>query len=332
LTLCTDILDPIGVCIDPLPCRANHSCDPNAAAVFDGARLSFRSLKPIEKDEEVFISYIDGSNPFSRRQHELKDRYHFTCNCSKCERGATLMEDSFLLEGSALGRQWKDAADAINKTNPIAQHPENYVGTDTDSQRLAGLQAKAFDELAQAKYQPPYEAIRILENGMRICHDTKLWPLTRQPYPALRHEWMVNMIATGKPGHACRAWQTGVKIYFLIDPVLYPQEHHPVRVVHMWMLATLTMYLSTIDEEPAVAEHMRRGVNFTIVMWELMRQVRELVGRSHGDGSKFAREVRRRLDEVHEGMRCDPSGLEMVKRDVRVQWRCLRQMADGESN
>lgn len=276
----------------------------------------------------MFISYIDGSNPFSRRQHELKDRYHFTCKCSKCEKGPTLTEDKFLLKGSELEQKWKEAADAVNKHEDFARQLENYIGTDKDSLRLAGLQGKAFDELAQAKDRHPYEAIQIIEDGMRLCYQSKLWPLTRQPYPALRHELMVNMIATGLSWRACIAWQTGVKIYFLIDPVLYPQEHHPVRVVHMWMLATLTMYLTNLEDDPTVADHMKSGLNFTIVMWELMRQVRDQVGKSHGDGSKFAQEVRRRLDDVHKKMGCDPTGLEETKRDVRVQWRYLRQIAD----
>jgi SET domain-containing protein len=56
LTLVTPTQEPLGVCLDPFAACANHSCDPNAYIVMDGARLSLRTLNEIGKDEEIFLS------------------------------------------------------------------------------------------------------------------------------------------------------------------------------------------------------------------------------------------------------------------------------------
>src|SRR4051812_42210468 len=150
----------------------------------DGPRLSFRALKPIAKDEEVFISYIEVTNPFARRQHELKERYFFTCKCSKCKLGPTQKEDKFIIPPSQLPAKWKETADIVAAHNPhFKDSPEDYVGEDADSKRVAVIQAAVFQELEEARsMSDPSEAIKKLEGVLRKCYQTKLWPVHRQPY------------------------------------------------------------------------------------------------------------------------------------------------------
>ena len=95
-TLSTPTFDPIGVALDPIIGRANHSCDPNAFIAFDQPQVSVRALKAISKDEEVLVSYIDTSIPFDYRQAQLLDMFHFRCQCVKCRRGSGQIEDDFL--------------------------------------------------------------------------------------------------------------------------------------------------------------------------------------------------------------------------------------------
>lgn len=72
----------------------NHSCSPNAAFCFDGDIVRVVSIKPIKKDEQVFISYIEIVNSRSNRQEELEELYFFKCKCEFCLND----ELNFLLE------------------------------------------------------------------------------------------------------------------------------------------------------------------------------------------------------------------------------------------
>ncbi|PYI05835.1 SET and MYND domain protein [Aspergillus sclerotiicarbonarius CBS 121057] len=83
------LYDRIGVYLHPYAALINHSCTYNSVASFDGPNLHIKALRPIPKDSQIFISYIDPTNPYPRRQSDLQDRYYFTCHCSKCEKEAT---------------------------------------------------------------------------------------------------------------------------------------------------------------------------------------------------------------------------------------------------
>lgn len=118
MTLVTQTFDPLGVVLDPYASRANHSCDPNAILVMDGPEMQLRSLRPIKKDEEVTINYIDTSNPYDRRQIELKARYLFDCKCPKCIKGLSDKEDEWLIDADDLDERWKTLAQQMVKDDP----------------------------------------------------------------------------------------------------------------------------------------------------------------------------------------------------------------------
>ena len=62
----------------------NHSCSPNACLVFDQNKAELRALKPIGKNEPIFIAYIDICKPREWRKKYLHDEYLFDCHCSRC--------------------------------------------------------------------------------------------------------------------------------------------------------------------------------------------------------------------------------------------------------
>ncbi len=43
-----------------------------------------RAARPIDRGEELFISYIDANAPFAERQRRLQFAYGFECQCQKC--------------------------------------------------------------------------------------------------------------------------------------------------------------------------------------------------------------------------------------------------------
>ncbi|XP_012275467.1 histone-lysine N-methyltransferase SMYD3 isoform X2 [Orussus abietinus] len=85
-----NILDPemnsIGVGIYLAPSILDHSCAPNAVAVFEGTTIFIRALEDIPQLDwsQVKISYIDVANSTKDRRAELQSSYYFWCNCPKC--------------------------------------------------------------------------------------------------------------------------------------------------------------------------------------------------------------------------------------------------------
>lgn len=76
-----------GTAFFPLQSCMNHSCLPNAKAFKreedrDG-QATIIALRPIQKGEEITISYIDEDLPLEERQASLAD-YGFSCRCPKC--------------------------------------------------------------------------------------------------------------------------------------------------------------------------------------------------------------------------------------------------------
>ncbi|CAO3597849.1 unnamed protein product [Absidia cylindrospora] len=74
----------VGEGIYPVASFFNHSCRPNAAAVFDGALLMIKAIEPISPGEEITLAYIDIGRSRGYRQRNLRDRYFFTCDCVRC--------------------------------------------------------------------------------------------------------------------------------------------------------------------------------------------------------------------------------------------------------
>ncbi|RZC32557.1 histone-lysine N-methyltransferase SMYD3 [Asbolus verrucosus] len=66
----------------------DHSCSPNAVAIFEGPILYIRSLKTFQyldwSQVQIYISYIDVLNTTKDRQKELEAAYYFLCQCPKC--------------------------------------------------------------------------------------------------------------------------------------------------------------------------------------------------------------------------------------------------------
>ena len=75
-----------GTGLFPVANCMNHSCAPNIASVTRAPDYSLElvATRPIEKGEEMFISYIDEMLPREERRRLLKESYLFDCECEKC--------------------------------------------------------------------------------------------------------------------------------------------------------------------------------------------------------------------------------------------------------
>jgi len=324
LTLITPTLDPLGIILDPTLGNINHSCDPNAFVIMDDASVSIRSLKHIEKDEEVYISYIDTTDPYHRRQSELKARWFFDCHCTKCQKGATLNEDTWATDPTSLPKEMQTIADTIMERETIAQDPANYVGISTSDMRAAAIQGKAFAEYEAAQScQDPAEAVHTIQEAMRLCHQSGLFPPHRQPYAALRDELIVNLLSVG---NYHLAWAQCAKRYKYIHPILYPIGFHPVRVVQTWQMAMLAAYLASTQDGVGAP-----GVNMGLIAMMLVRQVHDASKYSHGEGSAFVTSVKAKAEEMIAELARSLGGnpeRRVPDREIKVQREMLAQMGD----
>ncbi|XP_022125928.2 histone-lysine N-methyltransferase SMYD3 isoform X2 [Pieris rapae] len=64
----------------------DHSCNPNAVAIFDGRKIIVRAIVDMPKFDwkKVRIAYIDLMKTPFERQKELLQTYYFLCQCEKC--------------------------------------------------------------------------------------------------------------------------------------------------------------------------------------------------------------------------------------------------------
>ncbi|KIW90463.1 uncharacterized protein Z519_09109 [Cladophialophora bantiana CBS 173.52] len=240
-TLTNPTFDSLGLILHPTPALLNHSCDPNVFVRFDippvGAQedfppygnISFNALRPIAKDEELTLSYIDTTFPFDKRQEELKDRYFFTCNCSLCSRGRHSTRDSF--------------HPLINVVVPDPLQPATPAiiaeAGDQAEQLFIGLQSQSGLEHTQ---------IDSIKHIMHRLAQTRGWPLHRYPYPQLRQQLLLGLLDSERYSEAFLHSGAFVRA---IHPVLYEQEYHPTRIVQMftcWKLCHLCLESGLLKE------------------------------------------------------------------------------------
>jgi hypothetical protein len=300
LTLITPTLDPLGIILDPTLCHINHSCDPNAYLIMDGAQVSIRTLRPIKKDKEIFISYIDTTNPFHKRQEELQSRWFFTCRCAKCQNGPTSQEDNWMVPAMM--------------TN---------VGSDI-LESLAGQQKKMFGiyEHIQGTGSPAEQLIPIIKSALEIAYESRGMPTYRQPYAALRDDLIVNLLAVGRYQDA---WAQCAKRYKYTMPKLYPVPFHPIRVVQTWQMAMLAAYLASTEEGVGAP-----GVNMGLIAMMLVKQVLDVAHLSHGQENAFTESVKSKAEEMIEELKrsVGKPDTEVMNRELEVQRDMLMEMGD----
>ncbi len=115
-----------------------------------------------------------------------------------------------------------------------------------------------------------------------------------------------------------------LKAYFYIDPVQFPQTWHPVRIVHKWGLFRLVSQFGYLQCTGLVKDLEKYDIDWVIVGWGLLNEIRSGVWKSHGDENIFPKEVEQsyRQDiwrEVKKG-----AGIEVLEKE----WGKLRKVAD----
>lgn len=75
----------------------NHGCNPNTAFIgMPNGQLAFRTIRPVNKDDELVVSYIDLYADRDERRQELLMSKHFWCKCKRCSGPIERSVDRFL--------------------------------------------------------------------------------------------------------------------------------------------------------------------------------------------------------------------------------------------
>jgi hypothetical protein len=299
-SLTAPVLDTLGLAIDPLAATINHSCVPNTAITFDGATMNIRSTSPIPADTELTVTYIDNTDPTDVRRKNLFERYFFHCLCPWCNADLTL--------GSS-------------KTLTPVQNQAEVAAHDLAATLTGPPTTQEDARLQRNTYLSMYEIL------------SPSHPPFAQPLARLRENLQFALLSQGR---CVEAWLLALTTYFLVDPVHFPYEAHPNRVVHAWGLAQITAGMATLfgDEGEQGAEIRAlvqvQKLDLGVLVWVLMEQVRTKVGRSHGENSRFAREVEREAEGLKKEMKGawpeDGPGKEFAKMQLNI---CERLASEG---
>ncbi|KUJ11294.1 SET domain-containing protein [Mollisia scopiformis] len=343
---------PIGLCFEPTLALANHSCSPNAVVVFDGRAISFRALSDIKKGEEIRISYIENTQTRENRGAELEHRYFFTCQCEKCFKDETAYQTflrlgpqivtsppdrliNMLIDPTSLP---KNATSCLDSYNKLSLDPQI-------SQALNSGQNSLDAYLKSSTDSPPSERLSFLRN---LCSGHFFGIPAIAPSPAVQHNIFLIHLDN-------QSWIPA--LIFLLslalhtDPYNYPAPHHLVRVVRIFTIAKLFKFLSTLsppefvlllsDQDIETRDSIQKIVpllDFMDVLQVLMAIVSEEVGKSHGVGSRFAKEIEAEVEDLREGRkmaggrksgealerwlvdRRNDEGAKAAKRVVQVLW------------
>jgi hypothetical protein len=201
-------LEPIGLAMHPFLAKINHSCRPNTYVRFFPGCVKVLPLEDIKEGEEITISYIEINNPLRLRQKELKERYFFTCQCTRCN------EQTVKLGSGQPDYSFDEALGA--KAMQFVQQAEETTSVSATVDNL-------------------YHAAHIIHSA----YDGKPelgWRASRYPFPQIVQKLIVAYVddrqfslAMGYAAIQC----------FDIDPKIYRSEWHPNRMIHRYVLLRL---------------------------------------------------------------------------------------------
>lgn len=285
-TLVSSTHESLGIAVDPLISVANHSCDPNCIIMGDGPNIYLRTLKPMKKGEEITISYCVSHRPYWKRQQDLKEKYYFDCRCSMCSQGPTLLWDKFAQPLEVFeAEKWRNVLKNDFGITELISNKYKEIGEGPAADVLTTLEVALFGQneaINKAK-----EAEQIHEcavRGMKICKETKMWPVYREPYEMFRQSDMNVRIGMED---LVTAIAHAVVAYCDVFPVLYPERSHPLRLIGTWTLLCLLNSITPDEMITIMSFEGAKGLDLGTVSYTLSKEVLDNVGKSHGNVSSF---------------------------------------------
>jgi SET domain len=311
----------------------NHSCSPNAAVTMDGTRVIVTALLPIPRGKEIFISYINTQDSRASRIRLLFRRYGFTCACPKCVAEKDGDVDSMLPWHTDMSVGHAERFLKHVKVHGAPHHPSGQPPAPPSSPEAATakkerdaravavgtafvnylLLAKTLDE---ASDEGP-----LLADGLAFCAAQGLEGTTA--YWAVRDSlvlWNINR------GDFRRAFLLDARQYFERLPARFPAPHEPERVRMSFRFYKL---LDAFVGDIPAGERSRLPFDPPLCLYGVARGVADAVGKSHGDDTRFASEVRGVFEELKARLQSGgPVRWGLVDRKVPLELEKLRRYAE----
>ncbi|OAL35104.1 hypothetical protein AYO20_05581 [Fonsecaea nubica] len=234
----TPIQGGIGVMLEPLVAKFNHSCEPNLAVhrpqhtmtggwmtssqLSDDQRRAFIHVIPlrdIQPDEELFNCYIVPTASVSARRAKLMEDYFFTCKCPKCLADIKAAAD--------LAAEQPRLPEQFDKwTESVARH----LSPEKRSLEAFRRAATAMDKSDRFLDQPSlYTTGKFPEMAMRLI-------LEALKYRAL-DEALMNVL----------------RVFFLVNPSRFVGRHNPTHIYTVFLMLDIFDVLLGFSTSAAIA-------------------------------------------------------------------------------
>ena len=233
----TPVYGSIGVMLDPLVGKINHSCQPNIAIyrpqhtmvsgwkdstqLPEDKRKTFAELIPvrdIQEGEELLNCYVVPTVSVKDRKKRIKEEYFFGCNCSRC------VSDT------------QAALDLTDQQSGLATQFERWTkDVDRHCSRI-GHESNALSKAAAA-----------MDKSNRYLEYPVLY--TTGDFPQLS----MRLIQEGlKSGAFDVALVNALRIYFFINPHRFVGRHNPTNIYTIFLILDIFDALLAVSIPPGV--------------------------------------------------------------------------------
>ena len=218
----TPIYGGIGVLLDAIIAKINHSCEPNisihrpqhtmrsgwpsSTTISEHDRQTFAQVIPlrkIAKGEELLNCYVAPTVSISERKRTLAQDYCFDCTCSLCESDAL-------------------AITALASSNPSL--PKQFSQWTTSTQRALSTPS------SKPSISLPKAAAAMEKSTQYLDHPSLI---TTGPYPEIV---MALLFQALKSKAYDEALINGLRLYFLVNPERFVRRHNPTHIYTSFLL------------------------------------------------------------------------------------------------
>lgn len=249
MTLTTTYGDEIGVFLDPILSKMNHSCDGGNAFIHRPVYTNFTGwpsktssprpmmkllpLRKISKNEELSITYIEQTASFHRRRDSLAKQYMFTCSCDKCQHDQEALE--------TMKQKDPEVFQEVAKWSDTVEEQSDRLKFGGSSQHIMQTALESLLGVATA-----------MRNSSRFVPD---W----DPYPRAIDELRLLQMRL----HAYdQVLFYALEQYCIVAPAIYPSSLDPHRTIQaLFLLQILRMLAETYDFPGAPPELLRQRVD-----------------------------------------------------------------------
>ncbi|KAI0163990.1 hypothetical protein GGR57DRAFT_271899 [Xylariaceae sp. FL1272] len=301
---------------DPTMCSANHSCDPNAASVFNQPAVLLRALKPVKRGEEITMSYRRDNDPFSLRRADLKRDWRFDCHCTKCRKGPVTPDDVYAIGAENLSGDYFKLADGLIKRH--AKDLPNHLPPGSNSlahRRLAAMEAWAY-QIASKQDATMTE----IQGALSMCINSGMWTWARQPVPRLAGQLLSKCLESGD---VHRAFLVACKTHFAVQALGSTPPFHPTRVIDAWDLSTMTNVLCGPQFDEVEKQLKKVGIDLRAVYFGFLFEAYDNVPKSYGYDSSFGKVVQKTYQELMDNIGLDDTE---IRKRVKQSWPALETL------